>query len=216
MRRCSTAFTLIELLVVMLIIVIMAALLMPTIGYARYRAKTVVCMSNMRQWGLAAQAYAAENRGAFPRFDISGGTGENTWDVSNSLMPKLAEYGLHRKYWFCPLDSRTMAQQDAQLVYYGYFSMIGYEWWVPRKNGGVYYPVGYPTRLSDTNAPILTDRAASRVSGSNPTSIDSATGPHMWGGRVHDGNVLYSDGRVENVPASRMTSHYLGNWYNFW
>lgn len=54
------AFTLIELLVVVAIIVILIAILMPALSSAREQAKMVRCGANLRQIGIAVQAYAAE------------------------------------------------------------------------------------------------------------------------------------------------------------
>jgi len=59
--RCSSrsrAFTLIELLVVIGIIVVLLAILLPTIARARDRAHTVKCASNMRQIYMASVMYA--------------------------------------------------------------------------------------------------------------------------------------------------------------
>jgi len=65
MRRLK-AFTLVELLVVIAIIAVLVALLFPVFHKARQQAQQVVCASNMRQIGLAALAYSAENKGVLP------------------------------------------------------------------------------------------------------------------------------------------------------
>jgi prepilin-type processing-associated H-X9-DG protein/prepilin-type N-terminal cleavage/methylation domain-containing protein len=65
--RRFRAFTLVELLVVMLVIGILIGLLMPAMARARRSSNAVVCMSNLRQWGMAVQMYAIANNGYLPR-----------------------------------------------------------------------------------------------------------------------------------------------------
>ncbi len=63
MRR--KGFTLIELLVVVAIIAVLVAILLPALNSARSSAKATVCLSNLRQIGVAMEYYKTEYSGYF-------------------------------------------------------------------------------------------------------------------------------------------------------
>ena len=80
MKRRS-GFTLIELLVVISIIFILAGLLLPGAFKAKEQTKTVTCLNNLRQIGIALRLYVDDNNSVFPPNHVSetNGTLKVAW-----------------------------------------------------------------------------------------------------------------------------------------
>ncbi len=102
-------FTLIELLVVIAIIAILAAILFPVFAQAREDARRTVCLSNVKQVGLAMAMYVQDYDEQTPT--ILGPRGSNT-SYQIDWYVQLYPYVKNMQMFFCP--DRTEYTLDNQ------------------------------------------------------------------------------------------------------
>jgi prepilin-type processing-associated H-X9-DG protein len=180
-RRSPYGFSVVELLVVIGVVAMLISILLPALVRARESAQMTQCMSNLRQWGVAARAYADANGGWLPREGDDGDkwfkpVGEwadpGLW--FNALPPVLnapaysalqeagaAPLGVSlpgegdNSIFVCPAASRAVAQSGKDTVDAGgYFLLWG-------NSGAGANPVQRPTficyvinsKLSDSDHP---------------------------------------------------------------
>ncbi len=102
-------FTLIELLVVIAIIAILAGILFPVFAQAREKARSITCVSNLRQLGLGIDMYAQDYD---ERFCATWGSGIDPWLVTLEPYMKIGEkdanWNQNHGMAHCPSDPENV------------------------------------------------------------------------------------------------------------
>jgi len=199
--RChsgTVGFTLIELLVVIAIIAILAAILFPVFARAQERARSTMCLSNLRQLGLAVLQYAHDWDGGLPFLGgAESGGGINNWSGQPGAgaggHPVQVEHGTlwpyikAREIYLCPSDK-------------GVFPGPGQYAPPPEP-----YPDGFPlsysmnSRLNPTGGPYnIDDRAIKRAD-------RMLVFIHEWRKKINDGSFVW--GGTWDIPDK---IHYQG------
>jgi len=114
-RKIVRAFTLIELLVVIAIIAILAAMLLPALSAAKQKGQRAVCLSNLKQIGLASVMYLGDNNDHFPDArNLKNTLGYKPWTTWPASDPRggwaaivWKDYGASDGVWSCPAANNS-------------------------------------------------------------------------------------------------------------
>lgn len=97
-QNALAAFTLLELMTCIVIILILAALLMPGFGKLREKARAVQCTSNLKNLFIAANGYVQDNQ-HWPQIrgmDVASEPFAKAW------LAALRPYSVDKQNWLCP------------------------------------------------------------------------------------------------------------------
>lgn len=117
--RASLSFTLVELLIVLAILAILAGLLTPALRNARAAARTTACLNNLRQMGIALQAYLNDNSQRMPVLNNRSNRVDQRPALDTVLLPDRA-----RQVFKCPAD-RAGVFEETGCSYYWNWSVNG-------------------------------------------------------------------------------------------
>jgi type II secretory pathway pseudopilin PulG len=229
-------FTLPELLIVIAVLLVLVALLLPSLSRAMYQARLVLCVNNIRQWTIALTSYAEHANGNF-RADPTNAASGNAWDISTATYRDLREFGLEVALLQCPLtppanEKSILTWEPCGLANPCGFAITGYGYWVPRLAGsgaGMLPPdnCAGPRSLMDTKHlqnPIVADSAAFLPGTTLPNPFYQpqppySNVPHRFAGDWESMTHGYADGHVEKVPWRLCRYRYTSfnnnhdNWY---
>jgi prepilin-type N-terminal cleavage/methylation domain-containing protein/prepilin-type processing-associated H-X9-DG protein len=237
-RRCR-AFTLVELLVVIAIIAVLIAILLPSLQKAKASARSVSCMSNLRQMAFAFQMYQNDERqksffyrADYPTFWMSVLLKYQGKNTRIRLCPETTDasngWGSVFEYWGPDLGNPWMQDHTGSYAFNGWL----YRLFPDGTGGGQQYGIGAPIDFwllpakNASNVPCFADATwvdtwpkDTDPPPTNPLfdgSPPANTGPPYTMRRVtiprhmrRNSNVVFLDGNAQSLPIRQM---YKLNW----
>jgi len=197
------AFTLIEMLVVVVIIALLASLIIPTVGKSLSRARSISCLSNLRQMGLAFTMYLADNKGVYPSAE---GDDNNPWfvEISPYLQEEAQGAGDLSSVYRCPEYARLRPElQDTSS-------------WLQLGYGMNYFLAGSPTQGWPFQGPATRYRYYQDQI-ENPTLTILLADESGWGWGIHGQNYnsQLSDNGYFGAESGRLRGGRHGKHANF-
>jgi len=125
--KTKKGFTLIELLVVISIIALLLSILMPALTKVKDQARSAVCKSNLKQWGLCFSMYLADNNEKFTI--VYGGT----WASYFGWIERTEPYYEDEDLFTCPSAKKYDLTNDPALTMKN--GQTNEAWWYGKSAG---------------------------------------------------------------------------------
>lgn len=206
-----------ELLVVVSIIAVLAALLMPAIALVRDQASSVSCMSNLRQYGLAHEGFAADHDGTLPNSKIFHEELAPYLDLQSSFTTSERRRPLECPSWRRSPYYRALVANGDGLSLWILGSAIGYgvPTWYPRQAATSDSP-NWPNRVNfDIWNPIGPIITASIDHPTRQLLVADAYGYAIWN-VINDPTTNFGDHERHGAKANILfADHHVGRLDRF-
>ena len=222
--RRPLGFTLIELLVVISIIAILLAILLPALGAAKESGRNTACMSNFKQWGIALEAYKAENKYMLPKpqHEVGGSAKDDPYEgMWYNALPAMIDAPQYtdvydgtstRSYtneniWWCPEARKTFGPPSftgsGNSFDYGFNTVLdGTGSYGPKPASGQAHINA--DLIEETTSTMAMTEPSSRV---EYVSINSTDDDRHFNTKL---NILFIDAHVESLDGEKLDEIYSG------
>jgi prepilin-type processing-associated H-X9-DG protein len=185
----KAAFTFVEMLIVLVLIIVLAIILWPS--NTEKKARTINCLSNLKQIGIGLKLYADDDNGRFPLQISATNSGTTEFIKSVPIFSRFQiasnEFGNSTKILICPFDTKRHAATDFKTL----------------TDSNISYFLNADAMTTSPDSMLSGDRFL-QVNGRpvKPGLFMLTTNLHVtWTPGVHNGggNLLLSDGSAEQT-----------------